>query len=161
MDETTDRHINAILDVIAQGDWGPKRMREYAREHQANLSTVRGWSAQAWRIHRKLRGDDGQYRERLLANLDFAGRWARELDDVNAYIKAQDSQSKLLVDEQPTEELTETELDALIRARGYRKDTDATEPGTTTAAERGAEDSRGAEGAEEKGRIAGLLDSDD
>jgi hypothetical protein len=156
----TDEHINRILDLIGDGEWGPKRLRSYCREYGINYNTGCGYSSQAWRIHKKLRGDDGQYRERLLANLDFAGRWARELDDVNAYIKAQDSQSKLLVDE-PTEELTEAELDALIRARGYRKDADATEPGTTPAAERSDQDSRGAEGAEEKGRAGGFEESDD
>lgn len=155
-----DKHIDAVLDLIGRGEWGPQRLREYAREHKLNIHTVRGYGSDAWRLHRKLRGDDGEYRQRLLANLDFAGRWARELDDVNAYIKAQDSQSKLLVDEPKDEELTETELDALIRARGYRKDTDATERVTEAAEQRSREDSGGERG-EEKGRVEGFSEGDE
>jgi hypothetical protein len=147
-----DRHIDAILELIGQGVWGAQRLRQYCREHHLNYNTASGYSSQAWRIHKKLRGDDGEYRERLLANLDFAARWSRELDDVNAYIKAQDSQSKLLV-QQPegSEELTEEQLDAMIRARGYRKDTDATEPAAETRARRGSEDSEGEPGAAREG----------
>jgi hypothetical protein len=151
-----DKHIDAILELIGEGRWGAQRLRQYCREHQLNYNTASGYSSQAWRIHKKLRGDDGQYRERLLANLDFAGRWARELDDVNAYIKAQDSQSKLLVDE-PQQEMTDDERHALIVALGYRKDPDATEPGTATATARGSADSGGEQG-EEKGRAEGFSD---
>lgn len=155
----TDRHIDRILDLISKGEWGPSKLREYCRQHGTNYNTACGYSSQAWRIHKKLRGDDGEYRERLLANLDYAARWARELDDVNAYIKAQDSQSKLLV-QQPTpdtERVDTNELRRLIEAAEANEH--ATEPADQTGAGRSDQD-RGGE-REAKGRVEGFESSDD
>src|SRR6185436_4313734 len=79
----------------------------------------------------------------------------QERPDFKAVVAAQQRQAQLLgVDfDQAREQMTPidpAELDRLIRARGYRKDDDATEPATQTGAGRSGQD-RGGDGGPPEG----------
>ena len=167
-DSELDEAVRRIIELMLRDEWraGTSHL-EFARKHHVQVVTVRRWASEASRFIRLCEGDQEQIRDELLRNVRRIGGKAEEAGDNRNALAAQELRMRVhgVLDPRPTEELSEAELDALIRARGYRKDTDATEPGTTPAAERGAED-RGGERGEEKGREQGFRsegddDSDD
>jgi hypothetical protein len=160
-----DDAIASIVKLMLRDEWeaGASHLT-FAKRYGVAVATVRDWASHASRFIRLCSGDSDEIRDELLRNIRRIGGKAESADDYRNALAAQELRLRVhgLLERkpEPTEELSEEQLDAMIRARGYRKDTDATEPRAATATDRGGEDSRGVEG-EEKGRIEGLLASDD
>jgi hypothetical protein len=140
--DEVDERVREVLLLIASGEWGTARMLEYAEEHGVSINTVYNWSAQAHRVQRFLRGDNEEYRQRLLANLEFAGHKALSLErsftnkdgeervyacpDIKAYIAAQVEQARMLGVDKPKPESDGNEavpveqLAAALRQLGWK-----------------------------------------
>ena len=142
---------------MLDGAWNSRAAYEMALEAKVDVRTVANWASDAARHIRLSRGNIEDIRERFFTELDKVKKLAleakrtwvdkngnegsAETPDVKAYIAAQQRQAQLLgVDfDQAREQMTPidpAELDRLIRARGYRKDDDATQPANQTGAER-------------------------
>lgn len=126
---------------MLEGEWHSGRILEFAKTYGVTPVAVRDWSRQAGRFLRMCRGSEEEFRERLLANLDFAGRKAMslrrtwigkdgepfetEVPDVKAYIAAQVEQARLLrlaergPDDEGTEQVPVDQLAAALRALGH------------------------------------------
>jgi hypothetical protein len=155
-DQVTDDAIAAIVKLMLQHEWEAGRSHlEFSKRYGVTVPTVRNWAADASRFIRLCHGSQEEIRDELLASIRRVGRNAELADDHRSATGALELACKVhgLLERKPesAEELTEEQLDAMIRARGYRKDTDATEPAAETRARRGSEDSEGEPGAAREG----------
>ena len=120
-----DERVREVLDLMLAGQWSTGKAVELSKKYDLTLVAIQDWSRQAGRIIRFQRGAPEDFRERILANLDFAGRFALDLDkpDVKAYITAQVEQARLLRLDRPeddaTEQLPVEQLAAALRALGH------------------------------------------
>lgn len=171
--DDVDNRVKEVIDLMLSGEWYPGKALELADRYGCAVKTVQDWSRQAGRILRMCRGSDEEFRERLLANLEYAGRlslklkrtwigkdgepFETEVPDVKAYISAQAEQAKLLRLDKPkdegggTEQVPIEELAAALRALGHEvilHERPEPEPAPTSAA--GGEPERG-EGRKEGG----------
>lgn len=122
--DDVDARVREIVDLMVDGKWNSRAYLELSKKHGATGVTVQDWSRQAARIIRFMRGPPEDFRERILANLDFAGRFALELErpDVKAFIQAQTEQARLLRldrEDDATEQLPVEQLAAALRALGH------------------------------------------
>jgi hypothetical protein len=143
-----DDAIAAIVGLMLSEEWEPGSSHlAFAKRYGVTVATVRDWASHASRFIRLCAGNDEEIRDELLRNIRRIGSKAEAAGDNRHALAAQELRLRVhgLLERKPdaTEELTEEQLDAQIRARGYRKDTDATEPAAETRARRGSEDSEG------------------
>jgi hypothetical protein len=149
---------------MLKDEWeaGPSHLL-FAREFGVTVGTVRNWASDASRFIRLCEGDEAEIRDELLRGLKRIGRVAEANGSYRDALGAHELRLRVhgLLERkpEPTEELTEEQLDAMIRARGYRKDTDASQPGTEAAGGRSDQDRGGSE--ETKGRVEGFESSEE
>ena len=77
--DDVDHRVKEVIDLMLGGQWYPGKAIELAERYRCSVKTVQDWSRQAGRFLRMCRGNEEEFRERLLANLDFAGRLALTL----------------------------------------------------------------------------------
>lgn len=180
--DDVDQRVRYIANRLLDCTWSPKEQLEYSEERGIPISTIRGWTAQAARVLRFLRGPDDEFRERLLANLDNAGRIAlslrrtwigkdgepfeTEAPDVKAYIAAQSEQARILrIGEHKPEDAGDEpvpveQLAAALRALGHEvklnepSNTARPEPASARPADHDTE-------RPERERVEGFLEGED
>jgi hypothetical protein len=167
--DDVDARVREVIELMLSGQWHSGLALELSRKYGVSVKAVQDWSRQAGRYLRFARGETEEFRERLLANLDYAGRLALTLKrtwigsdgqpfesdspDVKAYIAAQVEQGKLLRLDKPdepegSEQVPVEQLAAALRALGH--EVKLNEPSRPNAAgaeqagkERGEEDGEG------------------
>jgi len=159
-----DDAVRRIVELMLADEWvtGASHL-DFSEHYGVTVATVRTWAADASRFIRLCSGSEDDIRDELLRNVTRIGAKAENARDFRSALGAQELRLKVhgaLERKQADDELSEAQLDAMIRARGYRKDTDATESAAETADGRSAEDSPGERG-EEKGRVEGFESSDE
>jgi hypothetical protein len=68
---SVDAAIDEIMDDMLEARWRVGRSHKaYAERYGVAVATVEGWAAQASRFLRKCRGNEEEFRERILASIE-------------------------------------------------------------------------------------------
>jgi hypothetical protein len=160
-----DDQVREVVDDMLAFRWvaGPSHA-EKAAKWGVSISVVWRRASEASRFIRLCcRASEDDIRDESLRNVQRIGVKAELDGEYRDALTAQELFMRVhgLLERkpEPTEELTEEQLDAMIRARGYRKDTDASQPGTEAAGGRSDQDRGGSE--EAKGRVEGFESSEE
>lgn len=89
--------IRGIMTEMCEGRWQTgKSHRALADVHNVELSTVRGWAAEAALVLRQCRGNPEDIRDEILAGIENCHRFALAENDVRSALSALELRTKVL-----------------------------------------------------------------